>query len=74
MFGADNLSESKCELIFLFTNSLVKVDYDNLIYRKILYYDYYEDWYDNPEYKIYINVLKVNNQIQVIIGDDVKFI
>ena len=73
LFGEDNLSESKCELIFLFTDSPVKVDYDNLIYKKILYYDYDdydEDW--NPGYKIYINVLKVNNQIQVIIGDDVK--
>jgi hypothetical protein len=73
MFGADNLSESKCELIFLFTNSNIEVDLSNLIYKKILYHPNYEDWNDDdPEYKIYINLLKVNNQIQVIMGEDVE--
>jgi len=78
IFGANNLSESKCELIFLYTNSNIKADLRNLIYKKILYYSDYEDWrcmnwdYDEHKYKIYINLLKVNNQIQVIIGEDVK--
>ena len=38
MFGVDNLSESKCELIFLYTHNEVEVDLDNLIYKKIFYY------------------------------------
>ena len=72
MFGVDNLSESKCELIFLYTHSEVEVDLDNLIYKKIFYHPYYEDYIDDPELKAFVNVLNVNGQIQVIIGDDVE--
>ena len=72
MFGVDNLSESKCELIFLFTDGEVEVDLDNLIYKKIFYHPYYEDYINYPELKAFVNVLNVNGQIQVIIGDDVE--
>ena len=74
MHGSDNLSESKCELIFLYTYDSTEVNLKNLIYSRILYHSTYEDYIDDPKTKTYINVLKVNNQIQVIMGDDVEII
>lgn len=75
MFGNDNISESKAKLVFLYSCQFNQFDFNNLIYRKKIYREGFEDYEceNDPELTIFINIFNINGQINVLIGDDVYF-
>lgn len=75
MFGKDNISESKAKLVFLYSSQFNQFDFNNLIYRKKIYKEGFQDYEceNDPGLIIFINIFNINGQINVLIGDDIYF-
>jgi hypothetical protein len=75
MFGKDNISESKAKLVFLYSSQFNQFDFNNLIYRKKIYKEGFQDYEceNDPGLIIFINIFNINGQINVLIGNDIYF-
>ena len=75
MFGKDNISETKAKLVFLYSSQFNQFNFNNLIYRKKIYKEGFQDYEceNDPGLIIFINIFNINGQINILIGDDIYF-